>query len=390
MSSPPTFLPFALPDTGEEEIAEVSAAIRSGWVTTGPRAKLFEEDFAAFLGAPQLHCMAVNSATAGLHLALEALGIGPGDEVITTTHTFTATAEVARYLGADVVLVDIDPATLCIDAQQVEAAITARTKAIIPVHYAGLAADMPALLAIARKHGLKVVEDAAHALPTTSGGQLVGTLESDFTVFSFYANKTISTGEGGMVVTRDAALAERVRIMRLHGINRDAFDRFRSTTPAWYYEVVAPGFKYNLTDVAAAMGLAQLAKLPRFLARRQHLAGRYREQLHGLPLLLPPEPQPGEVHAWHLYVIRLDDRAVEITSRDALIQALSDLGIGTSVHYIPLHRQPYWRDRYQLTAEMFPHSEAAYQRMLSIPLFTAMSDADQDRVISALREILGR
>lgn len=390
MSSPSTFLPFALPDTGEEEIAEVSAAIRSGWVTTGPRAKRFEEDFAAFLGAPQLHCMAVNSATAGLHLALEALGIGPGDEVITTTHTFTATAEVARYLGADVVLVDIDPATLCIDAQQVEAAITARTKAIIPVHYAGLAADMPALLAIARKHGLKVVEDAAHALPTTSGGQLVGTLESDFTVFSFYANKTISTGEGGMVVTRDAALAERVRIMRLHGINRDAFDRFRSTTPAWYYEVVAPGFKYNLTDVAAAMGLAQLAKLPRFLARRQHLAGRYREQLRGLPLLLPPEPQLGEVHAWHLYVIRLDDKAVEITSRDALIQALSDLGIGTSVHYIPLHRQPYWRDRYQLTAEVFPHSEAAYQRMLSIPLFTAMSDADQDRVISALREILGR
>lgn len=389
MSSPSTFLPFALPDTGEEEIAEVSAAIRSGWVTTGPRAKRFEEEFAAFLGTPQLHCMAVNSATAGLHLALEALGIGPGDEVITTTHTFTATAEVARYLGADVVLVDIDPATLCIDAQQVEAAITSRTKAIIPVHYAGLAADMPALLAIARKHGLKVVEDAAHALPTTSGGQLVGTLESDFTVFSFYANKTISTGEGGMVVTRDAVLAERVRIMRLHGINRDAFDRFRSSTPAWYYEVVAPGFKYNLTDVAAAMGLAQLAKLPGFLARRQYLAGRYREQLAGLPLLLPPEPAPEEVHAWHLYVIRLDNRAVEIISRDALIQALSDRGIGTSVHYIPLHRQPYWRDRYQLTAGMFPHSEAAYQRMLSIPLFTAMSDTDQDRVIAALREILG-
>jgi dTDP-4-amino-4,6-dideoxygalactose transaminase len=289
-----------------------------------------------------------------------------------------------------VVLVDVDPATLCIDAQQVEAAITARTKAIIPVHYAGLAADMPALLAIARRHGLKVVEDAAHALPTTSGGQLVGTLDSDFTVFSFYANKTISTGEGGMVVTRDAALAERVKVMRLHGINRDAFDRFRSTTPAWYYEVIAPGFKYNLTDIAAAMGLAQLVKLPRFLARRQYLAARYREQLAGLPLLLPPEPPIGEVHAWHLYVIRLDDKGTEFISRDALIQALSDRGIGTSVHYIPLHRQPYWRDRYELTAEMFPRSEAAYQRMLSIPLFTAMSDADQDRVIAALREILGR
>lgn len=390
MSPPSNFLPFALPDAGDEEVAEVSAAIRSGWVTTGPRAKRFEQEFANFLGEPRLHCMAVNSATAGLHLALEALGIGPGDEVVTTTHTFTATAEVVRYLGADVVLVDVDPATLCIDATQVQAAITERTKAIVPVHYAGLAADMPALLEIARKHGLKVVEDAAHALPTTSGGQMVGTLDSDLTVFSFYANKTISTGEGGMVVTRDAALAERVKVMRLHGINRDAFDRFRSSTPAWYYEVIAPGFKYNLTDVAAAMGLAQLAKLPRFLARRQYLAARYREELAGLPLLLPPEPPPGEVHAWHLYVVRLDDAAAELISRDALIQALADRGIGTSVHYIPLHRQPYWRDRYELTAEMFPCSEAAYQRMLSIPLFTAMSDADQDRVIAALREILGR
>ena len=387
MTSQRPFLPFALPDTGEEEIALVAEAIRSGWVTTGPKAKRFEQEVAAFLGDERLHCMAVNSATAGLHLALEALGVGPGDEVITTTHTFTATAEVARYLGADVVLVDVDPRTLCIDVNQVEAAITARTKAVIPVHYAGLAADMTALMAVARKHGLKVVEDAAHALPTTSAGRLVGTLDSDFTVFSFYANKTISTGEGGMVVTRDAALAERVRIMRLHGINRDAFDRFRSTTPAWYYEVVAPGFKYNLTDIAAAMGLAQLAKLPRFLERRQYLAARYREQLSSLPLVLAPEPPAGETHAWHLYVIRLD--ATARLGRDALIQALSDRGIGTSVHYIPLHRQPYWRDRYSLSADMFPHSEAAYQRMLSIPLFTAMTDADQDRVITALHELLG-
>lgn len=388
MSSKPSFLPFALPDTGEEEIAEVSEAIRSGWVTTGPKARRFEENFATFLGGDaKLHCMAVNSATAGLHLALEALGVGPGDEVITTTHTFTATAEVARYLGADVVLVDIDPATLCIDIAQVEAAITPRTKAVIPVHYGGLAVDMARLLAIARQHGLKVVEDAAHALPTTSGGQLVGTLESDFTVFSFYANKTISTGEGGMVVTRDAALAERVKVMRLHGINRDAFDRFRSTTPSWYYEVVAPGFKYNMTDVAAAMGLAQLVKLPRFLVRRQYLAERYNERLADLPLILPPQPPTGETHAWHLYAIRLADGAR--IGRDALIQALSDHGIGTSVHYIPLHRQPYWRDRYGLTAQMFPHSDAAYQRLISIPLFTAMSDADQDRVIGALHELLG-
>ena len=386
MSTSNEFLPFALPDTGDEEIAEVTAAIRSGWVTTGPRTKRFEEEFARFLGDPSLHCMAVNSATAGLHLALEAIGIGPGDEVITTTHTFTATAEVVRYLGADVVLVDVDPVTLCIDVRQVEAAITPRTKAVIPVHYAGLAADMQALLALARKHDLKIVEDAAHALPTTCQGRLVGTLESEATVFSFYANKTMTTGEGGMVVTRRAQIAERIKTMRLHGINRDAFDRFRSTTPAWYYEVVAPGFKYNLTDIAAAMGLAQLAKLPRFLDRRQQLAARYREGLAGLPLVLPADAPRGDVHAWHLYVIRLTPSAR--VARDELIQALSDHGIGTSVHYIPLHRQPYWRDRYGLTPEMFPCSEAAYQSMLSIPLFTAMSDWDQDKVINALHEIL--
>ncbi|HZE91745.1 MAG TPA: aminotransferase class V-fold PLP-dependent enzyme, partial [Rhizobacter sp.] len=245
MSSPTLpFLPFALPEIGDEEIAEVVDTLRSGWVTTGPKAKRFEDDFTAFLGDASLQSLAVNSATAGLHLALEALGIGPGDEVITTTHTFTATAEVVRYLGADVVLVDIDPATLNIDPRAVEAAITPRTKCILPVHYAGLAADMPAILDIARRHGLKVVEDAAHALPSTVGGQLVGTLASDATVFSFYANKTMTTGEGGMLVMRDPELLQRARVMRLHGMNRDAFDRFTATVPSWYYEVVAPGFKY--------------------------------------------------------------------------------------------------------------------------------------------------
>ena len=235
MTSEPPFLPFALPEIGDEEIAEVVDTLRSGWITTGPKAKRLEEDFAAFLGDASLEAIAVNSATAGLHLALEALGIGPGDEVITTTHTFTATAEVVRYLGADVVLVDIDPATLNIDPRAVEAAITPRTRAIVPVHYAGLAADMPAILGIAARHGLKVVEDAAHALPTTCAGALVGTLASDACVFSFYANKTITTGEGGMLVTRDAALARRAKVMRLHGMSRDAFDRFTATVPSWAY-----------------------------------------------------------------------------------------------------------------------------------------------------------
>jgi len=386
MSEPP-FLPFALPDIGEAEIAEVLDTLRSGWVTTGPKAKRFEAEFVAFLGDASLHAVAVNSATAGLHLALEAIGIGPGDEVITTTHTFTATAEVARYLGADVVLVDIDPATLNIDPQAVEAAITPRTRCIVPVHYAGLACDMGAILDLARRRCLKVVEDAAHALPSTCGGRLVGTLDSDATVFSFYANKTMTTGEGGMLVTRDAKLAERARVMRLHGMNRDAFDRYTAKVPSWYYEIVAPGFKYNLTDIAAALGLAQLKRLRSFHARREELATRLDAGLAGLPLVLPPRAPQGESHAWHLYVVRLADGAP--LGRDAFIEAMVAQGIGCSVHYIPLHLQPYWRDRYRLSATMFPASQRAYERMASLPLFTRMSDADADRVCAAVREVLG-
>ncbi|MBE0550339.1 MAG: DegT/DnrJ/EryC1/StrS family aminotransferase [Rubrivivax sp.] len=385
MSAP--FLPFAQPEIGEEEIAEVVDTLRSGWVTTGPKVKRFEQDFAAFLGDPALQAVAVNSATAGLHLALEALGVGPGDEVITTTHTFTATAEVVRYLGADVKLVDIAPATLNIDPAAVAAAITPRTKAIMPVHYAGLAADMPALLDIARRHGLKVVEDAAHALPTTCGGALVGTLGSDATVFSFYANKTITTGEGGMLVTRDAALAQRARTMRLHGMNRDAFDRYTAKVPSWYYEVVAPGFKYNLTDIAAALGIHQLKKAHAFQQRRAEIAAQYDAALAGLPLILPPRAAHGDQHAWHLYVLRLaDDAGIE---RDRFIERLFDAGIGCSVHYIPLHLHPYWRDRYALQPATFPHSQHAYERMLSLPIYTRMGDADVARVVAAVRGVLG-
>lgn len=380
------FLPYALPEIGDEEIAEVVDTLKSGWITTGPKAKRFEEDFAAFLGDSGLHCIAVNSATAGLHLALEAVGIGPGDEVITTTHTFTATAEVVRYLGADVKLVDIDPATLNIDPALVEAAITPATRAIIPVHYAGLSADMPAILAIAQRHGLKVIEDAAHALPTTVGGQMIGTLASDAAVFSFYANKTITTGEGGMLVTRDAALAQRAKVMRLHGMSRDAFDRFTAKVPSWYYEIVAPGFKYNLTDIAAALGLHQLKKAHAFQQRRAQIAAHYDQAFAGLPLIPSPMPPAGELHAWHLYAIRLADGAG--ITRDRLIEQLFEQGIGCSVHYIPLHKQPYWRDRYQLNAAAFPHSQLAYERMLSLPIYTRMTDVDVERVIGAVKAAL--
>jgi dTDP-4-amino-4,6-dideoxygalactose transaminase len=380
------FLPFALPEIGDEEIAEVVDTLKSGWVTTGPKARRFEQAFTEFLGDPSLESLAVNSATAGLHLALEAVGVGPGDEVITTTHTFTATAEVVRYLGADVRLVDIDPATLCIDPKAVEAAITPRTKCIMPVHYAGLAADMPAILDIAKRHGLKVIEDAAHALPTTIGGQMIGTLGSDATVFSFYANKTMTTGEGGMLVTRDPELAKRAKVMRLHGMSRDAFDRFTATVPSWYYEIVAPGYKYNLTDIAAALGLQQLKRIPAFQAKRVALAKALNEGLAGLPLILPPEPRVGDQHSWHLYVVRLADGAG--VARDTFIERLFAQGIGVSVHYIPLHLQPYWRDRYQLGPEQFPHSQRAYERMLSLPLYTRMTEADVDRVCAAVRSAL--
>jgi dTDP-4-amino-4,6-dideoxygalactose transaminase len=284
-------------------------------------------------------------------------------------------------------LVDVDPATLCIDVAAVEAVVTPRTKAIIPVHYAGRSADMGPLLALARKHDLKVVEDAAHALPTTCGGRLIGTLESDACVFSFYANKTITTGEGGMLVTRDTALAARARVMRLHGMSRDAFDRFTATVPSWYYEIVAPGYKYNLTDIAAAMGLHQLKRVDAFQRRRVELAAAYRDALAGLPLVPPPEALEGDKHAWHLYVVRLADAAP--IARDALIEQLYADGIGCSVHYIPLHRHPYWRERYGLQDADFPHSQRAYERMLSLPLYTRMTEADVARVARSLRRALG-
>jgi dTDP-4-amino-4,6-dideoxygalactose transaminase len=379
------FLPFALPEIGEEEIAEVVACLRSGWVTTGPKTRQFEQEFGAYLGGG-VETVSVNSATAGLHLALEALGIGPGDEVIVPTMTFTATAEVVRYLGAQPVLVDVDPRTLNLQACAIEAAITPRTKAVIAVHYAGLACDMDAILAVAAAHNLRVVEDAAHAFPTVYKGRLVGTLGSDATVFSFYANKTMTTGEGGMVVTRNPVLAARVRLMRIHGIKQDAFARYTSTTPAWFYEVVAAGFKYNLTDIAAAIGIQQLRKIDAFLRRRKELAHAYAEGLQDLPLQLPPDAEAGSGHAWHLYMVRLT--AAARMGRDELIAKLSASGIGTSVHFIPLHRHPYWRDHCGLSPEQFPAAEASYHAMLTLPLYTRMTDADQQRVIAALHELL--
>lgn len=376
------FLPFALPDIGEAEIAEVVDTLRSGWITTGPKTRRFEQEFSAFLGA-DIHAVAVNSATAGLHLALEALGVGPGDEVITTTHTFTATAEVVRYLGADPVFVDVTMRDYCIDPAAVEKAITPRTKVIMPVHYAGHPCDMRRISDIAKRHNLHVVEDAAHAFPVSYDGRMIGALDSDITVFSFYATKTLATGEGGMLVTRNARLAERTKVMRLHGIDRDAFNRYSANGASWYYEVVAPGYKYNMTDIAASLGLHQLSRSRALAERREAMAGVYDQLLGDLPVVLPPRPALPGGHSWHLYVVLLDDDCS--VGRDEVIRRMQDDGIGVSVHYVPLHRHPYWRDTYNLVPEQFGNSERLYGRMISLPLYTRMSEADQVRVATALR-----
>ena len=379
-----SFLPFALPDIGDEEISEVCDSLKSGWLTTGPKVKIFENNFSSWLGT-DASSLAVSSATSGLHLALEACGISVGDEVITTTHTFTATASVIRYLGATPIIVDIDPSTMCISVDEVSKAISEKTRAIIPVHFAGNAANMSDILSIARPRRIRVIEDAAHALPTKYKGQLIGNLESDATVFSFYANKTITTGEGGMVVTKDSSVSNRIKTMRLHGISRDAFDRYTSKTPSWHYDVIAPGFKYNMTDISAAIGIHQLDKAFYFQEKRSEIARLYNSKLQKLPLLLPYIPTDENMHSWHLYVIRLKD-GLNI-SRNEVIDNLYKLGIGCGVHYIPLHNHPYWKESLQLTNNMFPVSQSVYEKSISLPIYSKMKQSDALRVIEALEKV---
>lgn len=381
-------VPFAKPYIGQEEIEEVIDVLKSGWLTTGSRCKQFEADFTAFLGGG-IDAIAVNSCTAGLHLALEAIGIGEGDEVIVPVHTFTATAEVVRYLGAHPVFVDVEPETLCMDPVKFGRAITPKTKAVIPVHYAGRACDMDKILMLARRHNLKVIEDAAHALPARYNGKLVGTLESDATVFSFYANKTITTGEGGMIVTRNPDIAKRCRVMRTHGMNKEAFDRFTSTSkkPAWHYEIVAPGFKYNMPDLAAAVGIHQLKRAYDMQESRRDVALQYMDLLKGLPLeCMNDSSSQDDLHAWHLFVVKLDLEKLTI-SRDQFIERLTEAGVGASVHYIPLHMHPYWKETYGLRDDMFPVSTDAYHRIVSLPLYPYMAAQAIEKVVSEVRQI---
>jgi dTDP-4-amino-4,6-dideoxygalactose transaminase len=379
-------IPCFRPLIGEAEIEAVSAVLRSGWLTTGPKVREFEDHFVRFMGG-DVEAVAVNSATAGLHLAAEACGIGPGDEVIIPTLTFTATAAVIRQLGAEVVLVDVEESTRCIDLEDAERRVTKRCKAIMPVHFGGFPCDMARVVDFARRHGLKVIEDAAHALPARRDGRLIGSWQSDACVFSFYATKPITTGEGGMIVSRDPAITARARIMRNHGLDRDAFDRFRRVGAAWAYDVVAPGFKYNLTDLAAAVGLVQLARADAFQSSRQRLAKRYFEALSDLPIDCPPPAPDGSLHSWHMFPIRVHEDAR--ANRNELIAALSAAGIGTSVHYRPLHDMTYWRERCRCSPDDFPVAGRYFSGAVTLPLFAGMTAAQLDRVIAVVRETLG-
>ncbi|MCP5396154.1 MAG: DegT/DnrJ/EryC1/StrS family aminotransferase [Sphingomonadaceae bacterium] len=378
-------VPFFRPSLGEKEIAAVVKSLRSGWLTTGPQTSAFEAEFRALMG-DTVHAIAVNSATAALHLGLEALGVGPGDEVIVPTMTFTATAEVIRYLGAMPVFVDMDPATICVEVEAVAAAITSRTKVIMPVHFAGRACNMTGLRALADDHGLRILDDAAHALPTRHAGALIGAAVNgaDVTAFSFYANKTMTTGEGGMLVTGCDEIADRVRKMRLHGIDRDVFDRFTNLRASWAYDVVEAGYKYNMTDLAAAMGRVQLNQIDDFQATRAAIAARYDAAFADLPLTLPPHAAIGDEHSWHLYIVQLTDDA--LLTRDVFITRLQEAGVATSVHYRPLHQMTYWKP--MAGGRTFPAADAYFARCVSLPMFMAMTETEQARVIKVVREAL--
>jgi dTDP-4-amino-4,6-dideoxygalactose transaminase len=376
------WLPFHRPCIEDDEIAEVVETLRGGWITTGPRTKQFEREFAEYIGAK--YAVAFNSATAALHLALEAIGLRRGDEVIVPAYTFTATAEVVLYFDARPVIVDVDPLTLNIDVAAAEAAITERTRAIMPVDLAGVPCEYDPLRDLAHRQNLVLVDDAAHALPSRYKGELIGTL-AGITCFSFYATKTLATGEGGMLVTDNPQWAERAQVMSLHGMSRDAWKRHTSEG-SWYYEVVATGFKYNFTDVAAALGLRQLTKQARFLAERTAIAERYNAALGEMDEVETPSVPDHVETSWHLYLLRLNlDRLS--ADRAEFIKALNAENIGTSVHFIPLHLHPAYRDRYAYAPDSFPTAYREYRRVISLPIFPGMTDADVDDVVGAVRKV---
>lgn len=381
--TPYGFLPFALPDVTDAEIESVVQVLRSGWITTGARAREFALRFGQAVGAGQ--CIAVNSCTAALHLALEAVGVRPGDEVVVPTMTFAATAEVVRHLGATPILVDVRSSDHNVDLASLERALTSRTRAVVPVHFGGVPADMDEISDLARARGIHVVADSAHAFPCEYRGRNVGTL-ADVTCFSFYATKTITTGEGGAAVTDNADWADRMRVMSLHGISRDAWKRY-SAEGSWYYEILAPGFKYNLTDIAGALGIVQLSRAGQMRQRRAAIAARYDEAFRdeaALELLTCP---PDRTSAHHLYVVRLRPAALRI-GRDGFIDELKRRSVGSSVHFIPLHVHPYYRDTFGYRPESLPAAYDLYLRSISLPIYSAMTDAQAERVVDAVLDIV--
>jgi dTDP-4-amino-4,6-dideoxygalactose transaminase len=380
------FLPFARPSISQEAIAEVVACLESGWITTGPRVKRFEQDLKAYLGAS--HCILLSSATAGLHLALLALDLREGDEVITTPLTFAATLNTIVLAGGRPVLVDVDPHTFNMDVAAVAGAITARTRAIVPVHFAGLPVDLDPLYELAREHGLRVIEDAAHAIGTEYKGRRIGSF-GDTQVFSFHPNKNMTTGEGGCVATRDEQLARSMSVLRFHGIDRDAWNRF-GKEGSQHYEIIAPGYKYNMMDIQAALGLHQLPALEGFIARRSELAERYQQELaEWRELTRPGAPAYQHRHAWHLYTPLINPEAAGM-DREAFMSAMKTRNIGTGLHYECAHLYSYYRQRFGFQSGQFPHAEHIGERIVSLPLFPSMSDDQQRRVIMTMAELFGR
>jgi dTDP-4-amino-4,6-dideoxygalactose transaminase len=379
------FLPFHVPLIEEEDIQAVTNVLRSDWITTGPKVKEFEREFEKLTQAP--HAVAVNSGTAALHLALRAIGIEAGDEVLVPTMTFAATAEVVVYLQAKPILVDCTAEHFNIDPDEVERSLTPRTKAIVPVHFGGHPCEMDRLLDIARSRNLRIVEDAAHALPARYHGRMVGTI-GDITCFSFYATKTITTGEGGMATTADEEYADHMRILSLHGISKDAWKRY-SATGSWRYEILEAGYKYNLTDLQAALGLVQLSKCQTMWRRRAAIAEKYTRALASFEGFQVPDVQPNIQHAWHLFVILVDPDLLRI-HRNQVIEELRHRGIGTSVHFIPLHLHPYYQQRWGYRPGQFPHAERHFERCLSLPIYPRMADEDVDYVIESLKDIAAK
>lgn len=385
MSKRQEFLPYALPLIEEDDIAEVVDTLKSGWLAKGPKTMEFEKQFAEYVGAK--YAVAVNSCTAALHLSLVGAGIAEGDEVLTTPMTFAASANVVIHTGAKPIFVDIDPVTMNIDPKKIREKITPRTKAIVPVHIAGHPCEMDEIMAIAREHNLFVLEDAAHAVYTQYKGKTIGSI-GDATAFSFYATKNLVTGEGGMVTTDNEVIYNKIRVMSTHGMSRNAWNRY-AEAGSWYYEILSPGYKYNMSDIMAGLGLSQLAKLERMQGLRKDIADYYNVEFGKLPELEEPVELDYARHAWHLYIIKLNLDKLSI-DRGKFIEELKEENIGTSVHFIPLHMHPYYRDTYGYKPEDFPVAEGVFERIISLPMYPKMSMQDARDVVEAVKRVIKR